>query len=99
MRLYVLLALALVLAGCSSFSEEQKTTLLEYFKQQLDAGSISKLQYEALVSAIGGTGFDFNEILKAIGTGLGTLVTGFLGINLWRGSPKARKGNMPTGVK
>ena len=89
----VLVAAGLVLASCSFLSDEQKQLALEGINELVKKGTFTEQQADALRAVI--IGAPWRETLGAIGSAIGSIVTTFLGIYVWRGPTTARKGLPP----
>jgi len=94
MKAFFIAAVVLLLASC--IGPEQVEDVKTVLQPLVDKGTITKEQLGLVVNALtGGGGIDWGGILSAVGQGAATLIAGYLGINVWRGSPNKRKGSAP----
>lgn len=89
-----LLGVCLVLAGCMSAEGQQEA--ISALSKLRDQGTISQSQFEAGVQAVRGQGFGaLGDILADIGEAGLAVVLSLLGVRVWRGGIKTRKGEPP----
>jgi len=92
MKYLLLTLMILTLAACAAAGEGARTVLEPLVKD----GKITKEQLDLVVDVLSGKGgIDWGYLLSAVGEGALTLITGYLGITMWRGSPNKRKGSAP----
>lgn len=99
---YLLALVPLVLlAGCTAaMNAAGLAASEEALAELLKGGEIDEATYNALVSALheafkaAQDKGDWWDIVLRVGEPLLTLVAGYFGIRIWRGSPTARKGSL-----
>lgn len=88
-------------AGAQGLSQEGYNAAVDSLKRLLADGKIDEATFAHMMQTLDDAwkaalnarpGWDW---LKALGEGALTLVAGYFGINLWRGSPSNRKGAAP----
>lgn len=88
------IAALLVLTSCS-LPPEQKQALVQYWTNELKTGRITQEQFNYLVGLLDQS-IGFREVLMEVGRTLGEIGLTLLGVRVWRGGIKARKGAAPT---
>ena len=82
----------LCLCSCGVLSPEDAERLMFGLDNALEQGQITEAQHAAAREAIlDKTSFDWSHVIEPVVT----LVAGYFGIRVWRGSPTARKGQAP----
>lgn len=87
MRL-VLLLLVFAFTGCAT---APSPAVVGVFQKLLMDGVITQMQFDIIMDALQGTGFDWLRIVEIIGAIAGSL----LGVRLWRGGINSRRGKVP----
>ncbi len=97
-----LIALLVVIAAglmvsCNLLTAEEAQSIMDVANQQLADGTLTPEAHAAVIAAAKAASNPSGAtIIEHMMTGVGTLIAGYLGIRVWRGTPSARKGATPT---